>query len=369
MMSGQKKYAKPIRIWLFVGLVMLVVQVMVGGITRLTGSGLSITEWEIIQGTLPPLSAEAWDSEFELYRDSPQYREINEGMEMGSIFTAGTFKFIYFWEWVHRLWARVMGIVFLIPFIYFWSRGMFDAMLKVRLIGVFLLAGLAASFGWIMVASGLIERPWVNAYKLALHLSIAFLTYSWLLWTFFKTQWGGTASQQSYGLRLRFGRLAFWFTVLLCIQIFVGGVMSGMKAAVTYPTWPDMNGEFMPSVIFEASSWSWFNFNNYDQNLFMPALVQTIHRLVAYSVVIYAVVLLPKVIRMAADRLTKMGAYLVAVLLVMQVLLGIATVVNSKSTIPVGYGVAHQVMALFLLTACLHLNFRLSLVRDVPRET
>jgi cytochrome c oxidase assembly protein subunit 15 len=368
MMSGQKKYSKSVRVWLFIGLVMLVVQVMVGGITRLTGSGLSITEWDIIQGTLPPLSEAVWVSEFDLYKDSPQYKEINQGMEMGSILLPGTFKFIYFWEWVHRLWARVMGIVFLIPFIYFWSRGMFDGMLKSRLIGVFLLAGLAASFGWIMVASGLVERPWVNAYKLALHLSIAFLTYSWLLWTFFKTQWTGS-TQQSYGLHLRFGKLAFWFTALLCVQIFLGGVMSGMKAAVAYPTWPDMNGHALPSVIFKSAEWSWDNFNNYDQNLFMPALIQTIHRLVAYCLIAFGIYLLPKIIRMAKDKLTRQGAIVASSLLAVQVLLGILTVINSKSTIPVGYGVAHQIVALFLLTACLHLNYRFKEPLDVSRGT
>jgi cytochrome c oxidase assembly protein subunit 15 len=289
-------------------------------------------------------------------------------MEMGSILTAGTFKFIYFWEWVHRLWARVMGIVFLVPFIIFWSKGMFDKMLKWRLLVVFLLAGLAASFGWIMVASGLIERPWVNAYKLALHLSIAFLTYSYLLWTFFKTQWP-SFSKQSFGLQLRFNRIARWFTILLCVQIFLGGVMSGMRAAVTYPTWPDMNGAFLPSVLFDSQSWTMYNFNYYDQHLFMPALIQSVHRLVAYCLVLFAIYLLPRIIRGARDTAVRSGGWIVVGLLSTQFLLGILTVINSKTSIPVGYGVAHQIVALFLLTACLHLNYRFRLGGNVSRGT
>lgn len=370
MRSGDKKYSKAVRVWLFIGLVMLVVQVMVGGITRLTGSGLSITEWEVIDGTLPPLSDAAWTSAFEAYKGSPQYREINEGMEMGSIVESGTFKFIYFWEWVHRLWARVMGIVFLMPFLYFWSTKAFDSMLKKRLIGVFCLAALAASFGWIMVASGLVERPWVNAYKLALHLSIAFLTYSWLLWTFFKTQWPQLRTH-SFSIFLRFRTMAKWFTFLLCLQIFVGGIMSGMKAAVAYPTWPDMNGEWVPTIVFEASSWRTVNFNYYDRNAFMPALVQTVHRLIAYTLTIYGLYFLVRLINSSKKNgLIRIGAVVTALLLGFQVLLGIITVVSSTNSIPVGYGTAHQIVALFLLTAALFVNYHLYLTgKDVPRET
>ena len=251
----EKKYSRILKAWLLTGVVMLVVQVVVGGITRLTGSGLSITTWDIVYGTLPPMSDAAWQESFDLYKATPQYREINEGMELGTIFQSGTFKFIYFWEWVHRLWARVMGFVFLIPFVIFRWRGDLDTMLKRRLIGVFLLAALAASFGWIMVASGLIERPWVNAYKLALHLSIAFVTYGLLWWTYLKTDlpnWGS----HNFGPSLRFRSSALIFFVLLCIQIFVGGVMSGMKAGVVYPTWPDMNGEMFPSIVFDGSAYT-----------------------------------------------------------------------------------------------------------------
>ena len=333
-----------------VGVVMLVVQVVVGGITRLTGSGLSITTWDIVYGTLPPTNDAAWQESFELYKATPQYREINEGMEMGSIFQSGTFKFIYFWEWVHRLWARVMGFVFLIPFVVFWWRGDLDTMLKRRLIGVFLLAALAASFGWIMVASGLIERPWVNAYKLALHLSIAFVTYGFLWWTYLKTDmpdWGN----RNFGPSLRFRSAVLVFFVLLCIQIFVGGIMSGMKAGVVYPTWPDMNGEVFPSVVFDSGAYTYENFNYYERHPLLAALVQSVHRVVAYSLFFYGLYLIIQVVRAGYGQRYMRTAWVTGGILILQVIIGIWTVVSCKGQIPVGLGVLHQFMALMLWTA------------------
>ena len=166
-LNGRINYPAGLKIWLLTGVFMLFVQIIVGGITRLTGSGLSITKWEIITGTIPPLNAVQWDAAFDLYQATPQYQKINQGMSLAE------FKFIYFWEYIHRLWARAMGFVFLIPFIYFAIKGWIDRKLMKNLGIVVLLAALAASFGWIMVNSGLKDRPWVNAYKLAVHLGIA----------------------------------------------------------------------------------------------------------------------------------------------------------------------------------------------------
>lgn len=356
------RYARIVKIWLLMGLVMLVIQVVVGGITRLTGSGLSITEWDIVSGTLPPMTDSSWEQEFDLYKDSPQYREINAGMEMGSVFESGTFKFIYFWEWVHRLWARMMGLVFLFPFIFFWVRGYFDRMLKSRLLCVFALAGLAASFGWIMVASGLVERPWVNAYKLAVHLGIAFATYGVLLWTYYNTI-AKKDSVGQFGLSLRFRKLAMWFTMLVCCQIFLGGIMSGMKAAVAFPTWPDMNGAVLPVALLDREAWSWQNVNYYDQSLFMPALIQFLHRSLAYAVVFYAAVMVARMWNCSAVGVRK-GLYVLGGLVIVQVSLGILTVINSQSSVPVGYGVWHQFTALMLLTSALWFNHRFSVQRS-----
>ena len=346
-----------VKIWLFAGLIMLFVQVIVGGITRLTGSGLSITKWEIVTGTLPPMSEKAWQEEFELYKDTPQYKEINEGMEMGSVFESGTFKFIYFWEWVHRLWARLMGFVFIFPLIFFLSRNWIKKPLLLRLFAVFLLAGLAASFGWIMVASGLIERPWVNAYKLSFHLCIAFAVYAYLLWTFFHT----IIPEKSLNNRdeiSKFRSFGIAFTVLLCVQIFFGGIMSGMKAGVIFPTWPDMNGELIPQIVFNTSEWNVYNFNYYDRNLFMPALIHFIHRGLAYILFVLGIYFSYRIIKSNPIDPVKKGAIVLIALLIIQVVIGIVTVINCQGSIPVFYGVLHQAFALCLLTGSLYMNYR-----------
>ncbi len=342
-----------VKIWLFIGLVMLLVQVIVGGITRITGSGLSITKWEIVTGTLPPMSEEAWNAEFDLYKETPQYKEINEGMLMGSIFESGTFKFIYFWEWFHRLWARTMGFVFLLPLIFFLIKKWIDPPLMKRLIVVFFLAALAASFGWIMVASGLVERPWVNAYKLSLHLTIAFIVYSYLLWTLFKVTIKEVISSPSF-----LKKLGLWVTAILWIQIFLGGVMSGMKAGVVYPTWPDMNGVFFPQIIFDSSQWNVENFNYYDRNTFMPALIQVLHRSTAYILFIFGLYYGYRIMKSSISPSVNKGAILFIILLISQVLLGILTIINCQGSIPLFYGVMHQGFALLLLSSALYLNYR-----------
>ena len=347
-LATNKSYPNALKVWLYIGLFMLLVQVVVGGITRLTGSGLSITKWEIVTGTLPPSNDSDWNVEFDLYKETPQYREINEGMSLSD------FKFIYFWEYIHRFWARTMGFVFLIPFIFFWIRGYIDKTLARGLGSVVLLAALAASFGWIMVASGLIERPWVNAYKLAIHLSIAFCVYAALLWTFL----------MAFHIRIgsiyaKYLKMIKVFMVLLAVQIFAGGVMSGMKAGVIYPTWPDMNGELIPHVIFNTNEYTVENFNYYDRNMLLPALVHIVHRTIAYIVFFLGLYIGIKLIRESKNTVIERASWLLVIMLIIQVLLGIWTVISCYGNIPVLQGVLHQAGALFLLTAALYLFYLL----------
>ncbi|MFZ1456560.1 MAG: COX15/CtaA family protein [Saprospiraceae bacterium] len=338
------KYSKIIKIWLFIGLVMVFIQVIVGGITRLTESGLSITKWEVVTGILPPISGDRWNDEFMKYKQTPQYLEINEGMSLDD------FKFIYFWEYIHRLWARMMGFVFLIPFIYFYSKGMLDKTLIRHLAVVVFFAFLAAIFGWIMVASGLIERPWVNAYKLSIHLLIAVCVFVALLWTYLKSleihsdiELVGTSILKTSSIL--FGIIGF--------QLFLGGMLSGMKAAVIYPTWPDMNGSYFPDIIFIKEEWNLSNFYNYDRNSFMPALIHFLHRNTAYLILILGVYLIFKLYKTCSEsRLTyiKWLPYFLLGSILIQILLGIFTVINSKGSIPVALGVMHQGGALGLIT-------------------
>jgi cytochrome c oxidase assembly protein subunit 15 len=336
-------YSRGIKGWLFIGVVMVFVQVLVGGITRLTESGLSITKWEVVKGSLPPMTEEAWLAEFELYKTTPQYKEVNEGMSLSD------FKFIYFWEFIHRFWARLMGFVFLIPFLYFLWKKKIDKPLFKNLLVVIGLAMLAATFGWIMVKSGLIERPWVNAYKLSLHLLIAFAVFASLFWTFLSVyNW-----ERRVGLAQNVFR---WMWVVLClyvVQVFFGGILSGMKAAVIFPTWPDMNGAYLPEIIFDKQQWTSYNFNYYDKNSFTPALIHFLHRNTGYLLFFvgsYFAYKLYKIGRFNGEKWLKVAGISVFIVLCMQVTLGIITVLMSIGKIPVLWGVLHQGGALLLLS-------------------
>ncbi len=333
------QYKKVVRNWLLIGLACLVIQVIVGGITRLTESGLSITEWEPIKGAFPPLSNDGWIEEFNKYKETPQYSEINEGMSLSD------FKFIYFWEFIHRQWARIMGLIFLFPFIFFYRRKLIDRVLMRKLGVVILLAILAASFGWIMVASGLIERPWVNAYKLSFHLCIAFSVYVALLYAYFHTK------KEDWKVNEVFRNITWFrfFIGLMWLQIFLGGMMSGMRIGVAYPTWPDMNGEYFPSVLSNIELYTWNNFNVYDASDLMPALIQFLHRGVAYLLFCLGAFLCYSIYVNAERKYKKLGMYLFASIL-LQVVLGIITVMSCIGEIPILWGVLHQGGALVLIT-------------------
>ncbi len=344
---GSGGYGRAVKVWLFAGLVMIFVQVVVGGITRLTGSGLSITRWEIVTGTLPPLNEEQWDAAFDLYKATPQYAKINEGMSMAD------FRFIYFWEYIHRLWARLMGFVFIIPLGYFLWKGYLRRPLLRRLGIVFLLACLAASFGWIMVASGLVDRPWVNAYKLTVHLSIALALFGYLFWTTIHVIMPDP--RVIHNKLLKKGTLSIF--ILLSIQIVLGGVMSGMKAALYYPTWPDMNGALIPGVLLDPAMWTPYNFLHYDRSPFMAALVQTLHRFVAYTLIIISLWFSFRALQVSRSIYFRFGIYTFAGLLLAQASLGVLTLVHAIGVIPVGLGVMHQAVALLLLANVIFLRY------------
>ncbi len=344
------KYRFVVRAWLYLGFLLLFFQIIIGGITRITGSGLSITKWEIITGTFPPTTESQWVEEFDKYKETPQYKKINKGMEMGSIMTAGTFKFIYFWEYFHRLWARMMGFVFLFPLLFFIYKKWVDKRLLKQLAKVFFAAALAAVFGWIMVASGLRDRPWVNAYKLSLHLGIALLTLGFLLWAIFMSSDNGQISLSNHKFR-KWTRLFFYF---LCLQIFFGAVVSGMRAALYYPTWPAIGQEMIPSLLFDAENWSVYNLVNYDHSPLMPALIHVLHRNLGYIVFFMGCLLVYKILRYPFPKKTYYNNLLLLFLLVFQVFLGIMTLLKSSITVPVFYGVMHQAIAIFIFSVSLY---------------
>lgn len=341
---------RAVKIWLITGLVMIFMQIVIGGITRLTGSGLSITRWEIVTGSLPPLGEQAWQEAFDLYKQTPQYLKINQGMSLGE------FKFIYFWEYFHRLWARLMFFVFVIPFGWFLWKGMFSRRLLPRLGIVVALAGLEGFFGWIMVASGLIQRPWVNAYNLTLHLVLALIIFSYLMWTTFIAIQPAPAVFNNRMLK----KYAWVLVVVTFVQIALGAMMSGTKAGLFFPTWPDMNGEYLPAVLLDGGHWSAESFIHYDTNPFMPALIQILHRTTAYILTIMVLYFIWQFRGQTVSMPVRRGNQALAAALVLQVLLGIFTLINSVSTIPVELGVLHQAGAVLLLGTILFVTYQLA---------
>lgn len=326
---------------------MLIGQVILGGITRLTGSGLSITKWDIITGIIPPLGKQQWNEAFELYKQTPQFHQIN------SEFSLKNFKAIYFWEYMHRLWVRLLGIIFLIPFIYFVIKKKIDWYLIKRLLIVVILAGLTASAGWIMVMSGLVDRPWVNAYKLTLHFILAILTIGVLVKTIADVYYFENKSNADHS------GFTLFLLMITFIQLTLAGLMSGMKAALYYPTWPSMNGKVIPGVLRDGANWTLHNLTNYDSYDFAPALIQFSHRLFAYIILSLTMFYYFKKRNNTYTRAIKWLTYTYSLVL-FQIFLGILTLIKSKTGIPILYAVLHQLTGLlfFISLLFLHLSLR-----------
>lgn len=325
---------------------MLIGQVVIGGITRLTGSGLSITRWDIVSGTIPPLNPAQWQEAFDLYKETPQYQKIN------SHFDLSDFKFIYFWEYFHRLWVRILGFIFLIPFILFVLRKKINWYLIKRLLLVVLFAALTASAGWIMVKSGLVNRPWVNAYKLTLHFILALISVAFMVKAIADVyNYGSVDNTKSKKFTVALISVTF-------VQMIFAGLMAGMKAGLFYPSWPDMNGYFIPQLLKNTENWKLINLTNYDTFLFAPALVQFIHRILAYILVVMTIYLFFKY-RKKVGSTSLIWLKSVAVLIVVQLLLGILTVLNIKPGIPLTYGVLHQLVGLLFFISLFFYHFSL----------
>ncbi len=340
---------KAVAVWLLIGVFMIFIQVILGGITRLTGSGLSITRWEIVTGTLPPMNQAAWEEAFDLYKESPQYQQMNEGMSLSQ------FKQIYFWEWFHRLWARTMGFVFLLPFLWFLRKKYLDREYLIKTLAVFVLGGLVGVFGWLMVKSGLADRPMVSPYRLAVHLVLALATMGYAFWLALELLRG----KQGSGMSRPLFRMSAWITGLLVVQVIFGALLSGMHGAMFYPTWPNMGGSFVPAALRDPGSWSLASFAHFDKELFPIAFVHFTHRMIAYLAVIVITWFLLRASRQPLAGAVRFMLWLIPLLLAAQVLLGIYTVLGSVGHIPVALGVLHQANGILLLFSFLYLNFLL----------
>lgn len=343
--------SRPVRIWLFIGVLMVFVQVVIGGITRLTDSGLSITEWAVIQGTIPPLNETEWMEAFDKYKVAAkkQYETLHAGMALSE------FKVIFFWEYLHRLWARSIGFVFIFPFFYFLFKKQLPKWLLRRLGIAVGLGALAAAFGWIMVASGLNDntRTWVSAYKLSVHLIIATVLFAHLFWTWLLASQPISEDQHFKNYR----QLGWIITGVLLVQIVFGGLMAGMRAGLIHPYFPlFIKGSQLWAAL--SSSDVINNAVNYEPAQSVKAFVQILHRGTAYllsALILYFSIRLLK--EPISVRLRRANYYLLGMLGI-QFLLGVLTIINSIGKIPIAYGAMHQAGALLLLACVLFVNYQ-----------
>lgn len=340
---GHSPSLAAVRTWLYCLAGLVILMVAVGGATRLTGSGLSITEWRPVTGAIPPLGDAGWAAEFARYRDSSQYENLTRGL------TLSDFKFIYWWEWSHRQLGRLIGLAFVLPLAWFYWTGAVRARLALALLGIGALGALQATVGWIMVASGL--EPGMIAVapvKLTLHLLIATIILGLLVWTA-----AGLGRERREAAPGAAARLAVGLLALIVVQIALGGLVAGSKAGLTYNTWPLMDGRIVPpaETLFVVRPW----FENLVDN---PALVQFNHRLTAYLVVALALWGAVSAWRAGSDRPAAGRAAALAGIALAQMVLGIATLLLA---VPLWAGLAHQLLAMVLLAmASVHARVSLS---------
>jgi len=330
---------KPVVIWLLTGCFLIYVMVVVGGITRLTGSGLSITQWKVVTGTLPPLSEESWQKEFDSYKQTPQYQLIN------SDFTLSDFKGIYWWEYIHRLLGRLIGIIFLIPFIWFWiKKKLPDGFFKKAMI-LFFLGGFQGFLGWFMVKSGLSENIYVSHYRLAIHLISAFTVFGFTYW-YALALTSPRSSEQKEGSKIK--RPAILLFAVVIVQIIYGAFVAGLKAGYGYPTWPKMGDQWVPEDV-TALEPAWINF------LEGHAGVQFIHRYLAYVVVLIVGIIFYRAQKTSITSAQRNIINTLGIIVLTQFILGVITLLYG---VPIVIAVLHQTGAFFLFAASLLLIHR-----------
>lgn len=337
------KNNKSVIYWLLSGCILLFVMVMVGGITRLTNSGLSMTDWHLVTDTFPPLSEEKWVDAFEEYKKFPEYQKIN----IHNDFTLSDYKFIYFWEWFHRFIGRIIGIVFIIPFIYFLIKRRLSRETIKKCFVLLLMGGFQGFLGWYMVKSGLIDNPDVSHFRLALHLTFAFITFAYTLWValdiIYPERNAPVRSLQ------KIGQIAL---IILLIQIIYGGFVAGLNAGLVHNHWPMMSdGQFFHESI------------TIEQPTLLKSLtegksgVQFIHRTFAYVVVFIMFVLFFKSKKINLTTLQQRAIKSLIIIVFIQFILGVFTILFH---VPLWLGLAHQLVAFVLLSAMVFTLHRLS---------
>jgi heme a synthase len=314
--------------WLGLTALLILVLVIVGGMTRLTDSGLSITEWKPIHGVIPPLSDADWQEEFEKYKQIPEYAQINADMQLSG------FKRIFWWEWAHRFIARLVGLVFALPLAYFWLTGRLERVLKPRLLGLLALGAMQGALGWWMVASGLSKRVDVSQYRLAAHLTLASLIFAAIIYVM-----RGLAIHSERAALAGTRRFAGFLVVLLLVQIYLGGLVAGLDAGLSYNTWPLMDGRLVPGDLFAIDP-AWRNFFE------NPKTVQFVHRSGAYLIFLTAFFHMALTAAREPGTTHSRRAIVLWLLVTMQTALGVATLMTQTQT---HAAIMHQAMALIAL--------------------
>jgi len=342
-----QRSSKPVTIWLMIGVGMLIVQVLLGGITRLTGSGLSITEWNVVTGALPPLNKQGWVEEFNKYKQTPQFSILN------SEFTLQDFKFIFFWEWFHRFWARLIGVVFVIPFIIFLFQKKFKEEMIRPLIILFLLGALQGAVGWIMVVSGLTgDAIYVKPTRLMLHFVLALGLLCYAFWFVLQL----LVPNDKRIIKKSLNSFTWIIIAVLVFQLAFGALMAGHKAATFAPTWPDINGSFIPDRMFSSPD----GLLNLIEN---RITIHFVHRMLAYILFILILIWTWKAVRIIKSKLFSKTKWLPLLLVIIQIVLGVFSVLTSVKIVPNHWGVfewmaqLHQLIAMFLLLSLIWMGY------------
>jgi heme a synthase len=331
------KHVRALRLWLACVALLVVAMILVGGATRLTNSGLSITEWQPIMGAIPPLNAADWQKAFAAYQKIPQYSELNQGMSLGE------FKTIFWWEWAHRFLGRFIGVVFFVPFAVFWAIGYIPRTFLLRLVGLFVLGGLQGALGWYMVKSGLVDRTNVSQYRLAAHFGVALSILGYTLWLLFGLGHEGRVGHTAPGSRAC-ALVAGGLLALVFLQLLAGALVAGLDAGMGYNTWPLINGAFVPSGLYEASPWYLNLFEN-------PLTVQFDHRMIGYSVVVASLAQLAWLALRKAPTPLIGTAMTLALVALLQATLGVWTLLLA---VPIQLGLAHQAGAVAVFAASVY---------------
>jgi len=336
-----KKDNKKVIYWLLTGCLLIFLMVVIGGITRLTHSGLSISNYKLISGTLPPMNELEWQEAFDLYKQYPEYQKLNNH------FTLEDFKEIYFWEWLHRFIGRMIGLVFIFPFLYFLAT---KQLTKPTIKKAIVLLGLGAFqgfLGWYMVKSGLVDNPDVSHYRLAAHLTTAFVTFAYTFWVAMDLMFPNKKQ-----IDIKFRNFVRWGMAILLLQIIYGAFVAGLDAGFIHNHWPMMSeGKFMHETVYIEQSPAYKNFIEGKSG------VQFVHRMLAYVVVIFILMIWNKAKKMKPTEHQLKGINAMVIIVFLQFILGVFTILLQ---VPVWLGVFHQVGAFILLTAMTYTLHRFS---------